>query len=239
MPSLTVVTRGSLLARTQTGHVVAELQALHPDLAVTVRELTTQGDRRLDVPLPEIGGKGLFTSELEQALLSGEADVAVHSHKDLPTELPDGLVIGAVPARAEARDALVLPQNGAPEAVAGGVLPLLAAGARVGTSSLRRAAFLRHRRPDLQIEGVRGNLDTRLRKLDEGQYEALVLAAAGLFRLDWAARISQLLPLELSVPAPAQGALAIECRAGDQRVLDLLAAIDHATTRQAVAAERA
>ncbi len=238
MPDLVVVTRGSLLARTQTGQVVDALVAAHPGLVVEVRELSTTGDRRQDVPLPQLGGKGLFTRELEQALLAGEADLAVHSLKDLPTELPEGLTLGAVPARVEPRDALVLPAGAAPPPV-GGPLGRLGVGWRVGTSSLRRTAFLRHTRPDLRPEPVPGNLGTRLRKLDEGQYQALVLAAAGLLRVGWGERITALLPDEVAVPAPAQGALGLEARAGDDRVRELLAAIDDGPTRAAVTAERA
>ncbi len=237
MPDLVCVTRGSLLARTQTGHVVEDLRRAHQGIAIDTRELTTTGDRRQDVPLPQIGGKGLFTHELEQALLSGAADFAVHSLKDLPTELPEGLTLAAVPARQEARDALVLPAGHAPVS-AEDVLRILPAGAKVGTSSLRRVAFLRHHRPDLSLEPVRGNLDTRLRKLDEGQYQALILAAAGLHRLGLAERITALLPVDLSVPAPGQGALGIEARADDERVLGCLSAIDDPATHHAVIAER-
>ncbi len=175
---------------------------------------------------------------MEAALLSGEADIAVHRLTDPPTELPDGLLVGAIPARVEPRDALVLPP-GAAAAEAGAPLPLLTIGARIGTSSPRRQAMLRHARPDLQFSDIRGNLDTRLRKLDAGQYDALVLAAAGLLRLGWDERITLLLPLEVCVPAPAQGALAIESRAGDERVAALLAPLDDLASRQAVAAERA
>ncbi|MCC7493819.1 MAG: hydroxymethylbilane synthase [Fimbriimonadaceae bacterium] len=238
MPDLVVATRGSLLALTQTKQIVAALQALHPGLEVELHEHVTTGDRQTSQPLPEIGGKGLFTAELEAALLGGQADLAVHSLKDLPTTLPDGLLLAAVPERVEALDALVLPAT-ATAADLPGELGLLPLGARVGTSSLRRAAFLKHRRPDLAIGPVRGNLDTRLRKLDEGQYEALVLAAAGLSRLDWGHRISRLLSQEWCVPAPAQGALGLEARAGDARVLALLAGLDHAPSRAAVLAERA
>jgi len=238
MATLTVVTRASLLATTQTGHVVAALQAAHPELEIIVRELNTKGDRRTDVPLPEVGGKGLFTAELEAALLSGEADIAIHSLKDLPTELPAGLIVGAIPARVEPRDALVLPQAAEP-ANAGEPLPMLQVGAKVGSSSPRRQAMLKNARPDLQFADIRGNLDTRLRKLDEGQYDALILAAAGLTRLGWGERISALLPIEVCVPAPAQGALAIESRGGDERVAAILEPLDDLTSRQAVTAERA
>lgn len=236
MPTIRVVTRGSLLARTQTEQVVADLRAAHAGLEVEILELTTKGDVRLDKPLPELGGKGLFTYELEQALLGGDADFAVHSLKDLPTDLPAGLTLGAVPRRAEGRDALVLPAGATPPD--GDPLASLPAGATIGTSSPRRVAFLRHRRPDLQFADIRGNLDTRLRKLDEGQYQAIILAAAGLTRLGWQERISALLPLEISVPAPGQGALGIETRADDERIADLLAAIENPATRQAVVAER-
>lgn len=238
MADLRVVTRGSLLARTQTQWVVDQLIAAHLGLTVDIVERTTSGDRIQDKPLPEVGGKGLFTLELEAALLGGEADLAVHSLKDLPTALPDGLCVGAIPPREDPFDALVLPE-GQPTPTTDDPLAGLAVGARVGTSSTRRVALLRHRRPDLIIEPVRGNLDTRLRKLDEGQYDAILLAAAGLRRLGWSARISARLGLDTMVPAPAQGALGIECRAGDPRVAELLAAIDHAPTRAAADAERA
>jgi hydroxymethylbilane synthase len=238
VPDLTVVTRASLLARTQTEWVVAQLRAAHPGLEVVIVERRTSGDRVQDRPLPEVGGKGLFTVELEQALAAGQADLAVHSLKDLPTDLPAGLCLGTVPTREDARDALVLPA-GVLVQPPGDPLRLLAPGARVGTSSTRRLAFLRHRRPDLVVEPVRGNLDTRLRKLDEGQYDAILLAAAGLARLGWGARISALLPPAEFVPAPAQGALGLECRAGDERVLALLAALGDAAVLAAVTAERA
>jgi hydroxymethylbilane synthase len=179
------------------------------------------------VPLAKVGTKGLFTKEIEEALLDGRIDLAIHSLKDLPTEIPAGLTIAAVPERADARDAMV-----------GAGLNQLPAGAKVGTSSLRRAAQLRVVRPDFVIESVRGNLDTRVRKLDEGQYRAIVLAAAGLTRLGWAHRIAEILPPEVMCPAVGQGALAVETRQeGEAR--DFCAALDHAVTRAAVTAERA
>ncbi len=239
MRPVVVVTRGSLLARTQTGHVVAALSAAWPEHVFDTTTLTTQGDRRQDAPLPQIGGQGVFTGELEQALVAGRADCAVHSLKDLPTQLAAGLALAAVPAREEARDALVLPSGVTPPVDTAGVLGLLPVGARVGTSSLRRQAWLRHQRPDLRLEPVRGNLDTRLRKLDEGTYDALVLAAAGLHRLGWAERITGLLPLDEFIPAPGQGALAVQGRTDDAAVLALLAALEHPPTRAAVTAERA
>lgn len=234
-----VVTRASLLARTQTEWVVERLRAAHPGLSVAVETLTTRGDRASG-SVPELGDKGLWTVELEQALLDGSADIAVHSLKDLPTELPEGLTLGAVPPRAESRDALVLPAT----ADAGAeppddVLRLLPPGARVGTSSLRRQACLRHGRPDLVLAPLRGNVDTRLRKLDEGQHDAAVLAAAGLQRIGRDSRISALLPIDLCTPAPGQGALGIEMRAGDERVGRLLAAIHDADAADCVVAERA
>lgn len=238
MPDLTIATRGSLLARTQTNSMADALRAAHPGLVVEILELTTTGDRVQDKPLPQVGGKGLFTLELEEALRTGRADLAVHSLKDLPTDLPADLILAAVPPREDPHDALVLRAGSLP-ADESDPLRSLPPGARVGTSSTRRYAFLRHCRPDLVIEPVRGNLDTRLRKLDEGQYDAILLAAAGLRRLGWGERISALLPSESFVPAPAQGALGIESRAGDQRVLDLLAALNDGPTRAAACAERA
>ena len=186
----------------------------------------TTGDKITDVPLAKVGSKGLFTKEIEEALLDGRADIAVHSLKDLPTELPAGLVLAAVPEREDARDALV-------GSCAGGLPP----GARVGTSSLRRAAQLRKLRPDLTLESVRGNLDTRLRKLDEGQYDAILLAAAGLKRLGWGDRIAELLPVEIMCPAVGQGALAIETRSSGAG-FEACRGLDHAATHAAVAAER-
>ncbi|MBI2301518.1 MAG: hydroxymethylbilane synthase [Armatimonadetes bacterium] len=233
---LIIATRGSRLALVQSEQIAACLRAAHPGLSVGLLTITTSGDRNQSAPLPAIGGKGLFTEELEQALLRGDADLAVHSLKDLPTELPAGLTLAAVPPRDVPLDAVVLPV-GVP-AESDDALRLLEPGFRVGTSSLRRQAFLRHRRPDLGLEPVRGNLDTRLRKLDEGQFDALVLAAAGLRRLGWAERISGLLAAEVSVPAPGQGALGIEARA-DARVLDLLGVLEDPAARAAVTAERA
>jgi hydroxymethylbilane synthase len=188
--------------------------------------IKTTGDKITDVPLAKVGTKGLFTKEIEEALLDGTADLAVHSLKDLPTELPEDLILSAVPEREDPRDAIV-----------GKRLADLPPGARVGTSSLRRAAQLRKLRPDLVVESVRGNLDTRLRKLDEGQYDAILLAAAGLKRLGWADRIAEILSPDLMCPAVGQGALAIETRAeGAGR--DAASELNHAPTHAAVAAER-
>jgi hydroxymethylbilane synthase len=227
---LTIASRGSQLALWQARWVSARLTALGHECGIRI--IRTTGDKITDVPLAQIGGKGLFTKglftkEIEEALLDGRADLAVHSLKDLPTELPAGLALAAVPEREDPHDAVV-----------GRKLVDLPAGAMVGTSSLRRAAQLRRLRPDLTIESIRGNLDTRLRKLDEGRYSAIVLAAAGLNRLGWAGRIAEILPAETMCPAVGQGALAVETRAGGAG-WDACAALDHAATHSAVAAERA
>jgi len=194
---LVIASRGSQLALWQARWVAGELAARGEECRIEI--VKTTGDKITDVPLAKVGTKGLFTKEIEEALLDERADLAVHSLKDLPTELPAGLVLAAVPAREDARDAVV-----------GRKLAELGSGAKVGTSSLRRAAQLRKLRPDLEIESVRGNLDTRLRKLDEGQYEAILLAAAGLKRLGWGGRIAEILPVDIMCPAVGQGALAIE-----------------------------
>jgi hydroxymethylbilane synthase len=224
---LTIGSRGSQLALWQANWVKARLEALgHPS---EIRIIRTTGDRITDVPLAKVGTKGLFTKEIEEALLAGDVDLAVHSLKDMPTELPTGLAITAVPEREDARDAMV-----------GRTLTALAAGARVGTSSLRRAAQLRAMRPDLQVESIRGNVDTRLRKLDEGQYEAILLASAGLRRLGLGERIAEVIDVEAMVPAVGQGALAIETRAGSgDAPARICAALEHPETRLAVGAERA
>jgi hydroxymethylbilane synthase len=222
---LVIASRGSQLALWQANWVKHRLdEAGHRSRIEIVK---TTGDKITDVPLAKVGGKGLFTKEIEEALLDGRADLAVHSLKDLPTELPEGLALAAVPEREDPRDAIV-----------GKRLAELGPGARVGTSSLRRSAQLRALRPDLVIESIRGNLDTRLRKLDLGQYDAIVLASAGLQRLGWGDRIAETLDPDVMCPAVGQGALAIETRAsGAGR--DAVAALDHAATRAAVTAERA
>jgi len=221
---LVIASRGSQLALWQARWVQAQLQKLGRDSVVEI--IKTTGDKITDVPLAKVGGKGLFTKEIEEALLDGRADLAVHSLKDLPTELPAGLALAAVPEREDPHDAII-----------GKRLAELPQGARVGTSSLRRGAQLRNLRPDLVLESVRGNLDTRLRKLDEGQYDAIVLAAAGLKRLGWAKRIAEILPSSVMCPAVGQGALAIETRlAGAGR--EAAAELDHAATHQCVTAER-
>lgn len=218
--------RGSQLALWQAHWIEARLQALGAETRLEI--IKTTGDKITDVPLAKVGGKGLFTKEIEEALLDGRIDVAVHSLKDLPTEVPAGLTITAIPEREDARDAVL-----------GKKIADLPQGAKVGTSSLRRSAQLLALRPDLQIESVRGNLDTRIRKLDEGQYESIVLAAAGLNRLGWEARIAEILDPETMVPAVGQGALAVETRDDDGVAQRLVRQLDHAPTRQAVMAERA
>jgi hydroxymethylbilane synthase len=221
---LVIASRGSQLALWQAHWVERQLTAAGH--ACRIEIIKTTGDKITDVPLAKVGSKGLFTKEIEEALLDGRADLAVHSLKDLPTELPEGLVLAAVPEREDARDAVI-----------GKRLADLPHGARVGTSSLRRSAQLRKLRPDLNIESVRGNLDTRLRKLDEGQYDAILLAAAGLKRLGWADRIAEILPAGVMCSAVGQGALAIETRAGGPG-FEACSALDHAATHAAVTAER-
>lgn len=228
---LVFATRPSALARWQTRWVIQALQQAWPGLECDEQIITTQGDRVLDKPLPEIGGKGLFTLELEAELLRGSVHAAVHSLKDLPVELPSELTLGCIPQRAEARDALVSAQ--------GWTLAGLPAGARLGTSSLRRAAQARLYRPDLVVEPLRGNIDTRLRKARAGQYDAILLAGAGLLRMGWEDLISEWLSLEVMLPAPGQGALAVQCRGDDAHTLRLLQALEDPATRQATQAERA
>jgi hydroxymethylbilane synthase len=228
---LTFATRPSALARWQTQWVIRALQGIYPDVVCEEKVITTQGDRILDKPLPEIGGKGLFTQELERELLTGGVHCAVHSLKDLPVEPPDGLMIGCVPIRAEVRDALISKD--------GFTLATLPQNAIVGTSSLRRAAQLLAVRPDLKIESLRGNVDTRLRKALEGQYDAIILAGAGLTRLRLDAHVTEWLPLDVMLPAPGQGALAVQCRSTDQTTLGLLEALNDESTCRAVTAERA
>jgi hydroxymethylbilane synthase len=227
---LIVGTRTSRLARWQSAHVIELLADAWPNLTCELHPFETTGDRKIGRPLPEIGGKGLFTAELEAALLSGAIDVAVHSLKDLPVENPSGLTVGAVPAREDACDALV----------ASGIetMATLKPGAVVGTSSLRRQAQILAVRPDLQVRSIRGNVETRARKAREGDYDAVVLAAAGLKRLDMVEVVSSWLPLDVMLPAPGQGALAVQCRAGDEETLSLLRAIEDVATRRAVTAER-
>ncbi|WP_374712084.1 hydroxymethylbilane synthase [Symbiobacterium terraclitae] len=231
MNVIRVATRGSLLALTQTGWVVDRLREANPHLTFETHTFKTVGDMVLDRALSQIGDKGLFTKELEAALLDGRADLAVHSLKDLPSELPEGLVLGCVPEREDPRD-VVITRDGTAFAD-------LPAGAKVGTSSLRRVAQLRAQRPDLEYVPIRGNVDTRLRKLSEGQVDALVMAAAGLHRAGFADRITEYLDPEHCLPAPGQGALGIEIRADDARIGQVVSRIHHVPTALEVMAERA
>jgi hydroxymethylbilane synthase len=220
---LTIASRGSKLALWQARWVQARLAELGHEGRIEI--VKTTGDKITGVPLSQVGTKGLFTKEIEEALLEGRADLAVHSLKDLPTELPAGLTLAAVPPREDARDALV-----------GRKLEELPAGAKVGASSLRRAAQMARLRPDIVVESIRGNIDTRLRKLDEGQYDAILLACAGLKRLGWDGRIAEIFDPERMCPAVGQGALAVETRAGDEGPVSQL---DDRDTRIAITAERA
>lgn len=231
MTVLRIATRKSPLALWQTEHVAARLRSAHPGLQVQLVPLSTRGDEILDRSLAAIGGKGLFLKELELAMQRGEADCAVHSLKDVPMQLEPGFALPAILARADAADAFVSNRFDC--------LDALPQGARVGTSSLRRQAQLRALRPDLQLLDLRGNVNTRLAKLEAGDYDAIVLACAGLQRLGFDGRIRARLDAPAWLPAPAQGAIAIECRDDDPRVAALCAALDDAATRTCVAAERA
>ena len=233
---LVIGSRGSKLALWQSEWVRSSLVALHPQLEVHIEIIKTTGDVIKDAPLSVIGGKGVFTREIEEALLQERIDLAVHSLKDLPTLLPEGLCIAVIPEREDARDALVLRAD---LSLAHPSIQSLPEGAVVGTSSLRRLAQLKHLRTDLGIKDLRGNVDTRLRKLDAGDYDALILASAGLRRLGLAHRISAPIATDEILPAVSQGALGLETRAGDARTRELLAPLDHAQTRLACEAERA
>lgn len=228
---IVIATRESPLALWQAEHIRDRLRAAYPSLRVELLGMTTEGDRKLGTTLAKIGGKGLFVKELEEALLEGRADLAVHSMKDVPVNLPPGFAIAAIGEREDPRDAFVSSRFASLEA--------LPPGARVGTSSLRRESQIRARFPQLVVEPVRGNVQTRLRKLDEGHFDALLLAAAGLKRLGLGARIRTELSAEESLPAVGQGALGIECRADRDDVTALLAFLDHAPTAWCVRAERA
>ncbi len=230
MKTVTIGTRGSKLALWQAHWI--EQQLKDRNVSTRIEIITTTGDKITDVALAKVGSetglKGVFTKEIEEALIAGSIDLAVHSLKDLPTELDPRLAVKVIPRRADPRDALV-----------GMTLAELPKGAKVGTSSLRRAAQMRHLRPDVQVEDIRGNVDTRLRKLDEGRYDAILLASAGLHRLGWQDRIAEILEPEVMLPAVGQGALGIETRVGDDAVNELLSPLDDPETRIAVTAERA
>jgi hydroxymethylbilane synthase len=231
---IVVGTRQSALALTQSGQVIDHLKRICEEHGLPytfeIRKIVTKGDRILDVTLSKVGGKGLFVKEIEQALFDGEIDLAVHSMKDMPHELLVGLTIGAVPKRVDPRDCLVSRDYKS--------LAELPLGARVGTSSLRRACQLKHERPDLQLESIRGNIDSRIRKLETEGFDAIVLAAAGLTRMGWEERISTLIPVDSCIPAVGQGALGIECRSDDEELRALLVLYNDLETEMAVTAER-
>jgi len=231
VPPIVIASRESRLALWQAEHIQARLAELYPQRTVTILGMSTRGDQILDRPLSQIGGKGLFIKELEVAMVEGRADLAVHSLKDVPMEMPEGFALAAITARENPRDAFV--SNRYDE------LSALPAGAVVGTSSLRREAILRATYPQLKIEALRGNLDTRLRKLDDGQYDAIILAAAGLIRLGLAARIRSLLTPEQSLPAPGQGALGIEVLSANIDAAAWVAPLNNDETTACVRAERA
>ncbi|MFQ6372628.1 hydroxymethylbilane synthase [Shewanella sp. YIC-542] len=226
-----IATRKSPLAMWQAEFVKAELEKIHPGLVVELLPMSTKGDVILDTPLAKVGGKGLFVKELEVAMLAGQADIAVHSMKDVPVEFPEGLGLEVICKREDPRDAFVSNKYQHIEE--------LPQGAVVGTSSLRRQCQLRERRPDLVIKDLRGNVGTRLSKLDAGEYDAIILAAAGLIRLELQERIASFIPATDSLPANGQGAVGIECRTDDARVKALLAPLEHKETRHRVLAERA
>ena len=231
LTSIRIATRKSQLALWQAEHVRARLMQLHGSLQVELVQLSTQGDKILDVPLAKIGGKGLFVKELEAAILDGRADIAVHSIKDVPMELPPGLHMPVILERAAPTDAFVSNRYK--------LMSELPLGARLGTSSLRRRSQLQALRPDLNIANLRGNVNTRLQKLDDGEFDAVILATAGLQRLDFSERINEELPPELCLPAVGQGAIGIESRAGDDSVQELIAQLHHQPTADCVIAERA
>ncbi|MDZ5470786.1 hydroxymethylbilane synthase (plasmid) [Bacillus sp. 31A1R] len=232
MRKIIVGSRRSKLALTQTNWVIDQLKKLDSSFDFEVKEIVTKGDQILDVTLSKVGGKGLFVKEIEQAMLDKEIDMAVHSMKDMPAVLPEGLVIGSIPFREDHRDALISKNHVS--------LNDLEAGSVVGTSSLRRSAQLLAHRPDLEIKWIRGNIDTRLGKLESGEYDAIILAAAGLSRMGWAKDVvTEFLDDEMCVPAVGQGALSIECRGSDEELLQLLEKFTCQKTSQAVLAERA
>jgi len=232
--TIRIASRKSQLALVQTYWVKAELEKAFPDLTFEVVTMETQGDKVLDVSLSKIGDKGLFTQELEDGMLKGDTDFAVHSLKDLPTNLPQGLMLGCVTEREDPADALVVHEKHKDKQ-----LDTLPEGSIIGTSSLRRLAQLRHHFPHFNFKDIRGNVNTRLAKLDSGDYDAIILAVAGLQRLDMGDRIHQIIPNEISLHAVGQGALGIECREGDQEILNIIKVLEDAPTRDRCYAERA
>ena len=227
---LIIGTRSSKLALWQANYIGECIRKEYPEVEVSLCHIMTTGDKILDVPLAKIGGKGLFTKELENAMLAGEIDLAVHSLKDMPTELPPGLLLAAITERVDPGDALISPKYHS--------IDNLPQGAKIGTSSLRRKAQLLQYRPDLRISDLRGNLDTRLKKMDTEELDGIILAVAGLKRLGWEERITQVLPRNICLPAVGQGALAIEARIDDEEVRTMLSFLNHQETRWAVEAER-
>ncbi len=231
---LRIASRRSQLAMVQTEWVKQKLEEAYPGISISIEAMATQGDKILDVALAKIGDKGLFTKELEAQMLIGQAEIAVHSLKDLPTELPEGLILGCITEREDPADALVVNKKNECHQ-----LETLPAGSIVGTSSLRRLAQLRHKFPELSFKDVRGNVITRLQKLDSGEYDCLILAAAGLQRLGFGNRIHQLIPSEISLHAVGQGALGIECVANRPEVLEIIKCLEHTPTAKRCLAERA
>lgn len=236
MKKIVIGTRGSKLALWQSEWVKGELLKLNPGLQIELKKIKTTGDKILDVPLAKVGGKGLFVKEIEEALLRREVDLAVHSMKDVPTDLPQGLHLAAICKREDPRDAFISPMENSRFKVQS--LKDLPYGAKVGTSSLRRACQILSIRPDLKIIQLRGNLDTRFRKLDEGQFDAMILAVAGVKRLGWQHRITEILPVEISLPAIGQGAIGIECRMDDEFINSLVQPLNDYKTSIEVIAER-
>lgn len=232
MTKIIVGSRTSNLALTQTEWVIDRLKELKLPIEFEVKKIMTKGDRILDVTLSKVGGKGLFVKELELSMLNGEIDMAVHSMKDMPANLPEGLIIASIPVRADHRDAFISRKYDSLESMPSGAI--------VGTSSLRRSAQILAKRPDLEIKWIRGNIETRLRKLDEENYDAIILAVAGLERMGWSNEIiTEYLPVDTCLPAVGQGALAIQCRENDNRMIDILTKLNDEPTMKTVAAERA
>ncbi|SEM70411.1 hydroxymethylbilane synthase [Syntrophus gentianae] len=229
--TLKIGTRGSALALTQTRQIAALLQNQYPSMQIEIVVIKTSGDIQKDVPLAKIGGKGLFIKEIEEALLAGTVDLAIHSMKDLPAELPEGLQIAAVPVREDPRDVLI--------SAAGRGVDDLPEGARIGTGSLRRIVQLHSWRPDLEIVPIRGNLDTRIRKMKQGDFDGIVVAAAGILRMGWAEQVTQFIPAERMLPAVGQGVLCLETRIGEADLDAGLAFLEDGRTRREVTAERA
>jgi hydroxymethylbilane synthase len=234
---IVIATRQSKLALWQAEWIKSQLEQIDPEFEIELNKIKTTGDKILDVPLAQVGGKGLFVKEIEEAMLRGEADLAVHSMKDVPTELPEGLHLSTITKREDPRDAFISQISNSKFQIPNFLA--LPQGANVGTSSLRRICQLLNKRPDLKITQLRGNVDTRLRKLDEGQFDAIILATAGVKRLGHADRITEMLPTDISLPAIGQGAVGIECRVDDTFINDLLKKLNHEETSICVRAERA